>query len=340
MGYDSERALQEIIHAHPSLVTGSPTGETGTAIACREFQSGVGPADVVVLDTEGNLTLIECKLASNREVRREIIGQVLDYASRIWRMNAEEFELAWARANGGVSPFDALDDAEGRIRAAVQENLESARFKIILAVDDINDDIRRIVEFLNRVTVAETGVLVVEFARASVGNTEVLIPTSFGTDFIEAKAAADPKSSRPRWSVDEYLAWCRENDEAAAEGARELIEALAEAGFRLDGGKAKTPSLNFGIDSPSIGTRTPVALYSTTNPARGALVEVRFSDYKDHPAIRDALADLVQAIPGIPIPVAEVRAQGFSTRPNISVRDFTVEQLRALPRAVAEALRR
>ncbi len=103
-------------------------------------------------------------------------------------MSADEFEQTWVKT-GGRSQFEALDDADGRIRAAVQENRESARFKIVLAVDGINDDIRRIVEFLNRITVPETGVVVVEFMRARSGTTEVLIPTWFGTDFIEAKAA-------------------------------------------------------------------------------------------------------------------------------------------------------
>jgi len=204
MGYENEKALQDIIHAHPSLVTGSLTRETETAVACREFQSGVGPADVIVLDAEGNLTLVECKLASNREVRREVIGQVLDYASRIWRMSADEFEQAWVKT-GGRSPFEALDDADGRIRAAVQESLESARFKIVLAVDGINDDIRRIVEFLNRITVPETGVVVVEFMRARSGTTEVLIPTSFGTDFVEAKAAQGKvRDPREPWNGQDW----------------------------------------------------------------------------------------------------------------------------------------
>ena len=134
MGYENERALQDIIHAHPSLVRGSLARETEIAVACREFQSGVGPADVIVLDAQGNITLVECKLARNREVRREVIGQVLDYASRIWQMSVEEFEQAWIKAAGN-SPFDALDDTEGLIRAAVQENLNSARFTIVLAVD-------------------------------------------------------------------------------------------------------------------------------------------------------------------------------------------------------------
>ncbi|RAN76316.1 hypothetical protein B5P43_23635 [Bacillus sp. SRB_336] len=91
-GYENENALQQILHAHPTLVP----GVAEQAVACREFQSGVGRADVVILDALGKLTLVECKLAANPEVSREVIGQILDYASRMWRM--DEFERAGRRA--------------------------------------------------------------------------------------------------------------------------------------------------------------------------------------------------------------------------------------------------
>ena len=86
-GYVDEDALQALLAAHPDLLP----GVTGDPAVCREFQSGVGPADLVVVDAEGSITLVECKLAANRQVRREVIGQVLDYASRLWRMPVEAF---------------------------------------------------------------------------------------------------------------------------------------------------------------------------------------------------------------------------------------------------------
>ena len=77
-GYTDEAHLQSILQEHPWLIPGVRIN----AHVYIEFQSGVGPSDVVAIDLENGLTLVECKLASNREVRREIIGQVLDSASR------------------------------------------------------------------------------------------------------------------------------------------------------------------------------------------------------------------------------------------------------------------
>ncbi|MGN6405686.1 hypothetical protein [Sinomonas sp.] len=337
MGYDSEKALQAIIHEHPSLVTGSLPGQADTVIACRELEGGVGPADVVVLDASGNLTLVECKLARNPEVRRKVIGQVLDYASRIWQMDADEFALAWAKASGGVSPFEALEDEDGLIRAAVAENLAAARFRIVLAVDGINDDLRRIVEFLNRITVPETGVIALELERASAGGTEVLIPTTFGTDFVEAKAAADPVARRARWSQEQFFEWCEENDPAGGPLARRLVTALLGRGFILEGGNGQRPSVNFGLTTAAYGLRWPVGIAARKD---GVTVEIRFSDYKAIPELRDALAEAVESIPGIPVPVAQVRELGFEKRPSIPIRDFTPAHIDALPGAVARAFER
>ena len=90
-GYENEAALQEILYSNPTLVP----GVFGEPVACREFQSDVGPADVVIIDAEGSITLVECKLASNYQIRREIVGQTLDYASRLWQMSIDSFEDRW-----------------------------------------------------------------------------------------------------------------------------------------------------------------------------------------------------------------------------------------------------
>ena len=36
-------------------------------------------------------TLVECKLQSNIEIKRKVVGQVLAYASGFWRMSYDEF---------------------------------------------------------------------------------------------------------------------------------------------------------------------------------------------------------------------------------------------------------
>lgn len=86
---------------HPELIPGASPG----ARPCREFQSEVGPADIVVVDVMTEGTLVECKLASNPQIRREIVGQMFDYASRLWKMDVDDFAVKLrARTTKPVPP--------------------------------------------------------------------------------------------------------------------------------------------------------------------------------------------------------------------------------------------
>ena len=329
-GYASENALQALLFEHPALVP----GVTGDVVACREFQSGIGPADVVILDSEGSLTIVECKLASNAEIRRKIVGQVLDYGSRLWHMSIEEFEQIWIRADPDrVGPFQRLDDSDGRVREALRVNLSEPRFNLVLAVDQINEDLRRIVEYLNAITRATTGVMLVEFARFQDRDLEMLMPRTYGAELVEAKNESDSRDSRPRWTVEQYLSWCDAHDPTNAATMRALIEALQANGFYVGGGRAQTPSLNCAIEVPGLGRRWPICLY--TDPLRGGLVEIRFSDFKNRPELVAEFARQVCAIPGIPLALDEVERAGYRKRPSVPIRDLSIEAVNNLAHTVS-----
>lgn len=91
VGYLGEADMQQMLAEQPSLIP----GVSAQAHAAREFHTGVGPSDVVVVDQDGSVTVVECKLASNVEIRRKIVGQVLDYAARVWRMPLADFDSRW-----------------------------------------------------------------------------------------------------------------------------------------------------------------------------------------------------------------------------------------------------
>ncbi|WP_422935802.1 hypothetical protein [Sinomonas sp. P47F7] len=336
MGYASEKKLQDTIYAHPSLVTGLLGPETAPGIACREFQSGVGPADVVVLDAEGNLTLVECKLASNREVRREVIGQILDYASRIWKMSADEFEQAWNRAGEG-SPFEALGDADGRIRAALEANLESARFTIVLAVDGINDDLRRIVEFLNRITVPETGVIVVEFMHASAGTTEVLIPTSFGTDFVETKAVKGP-DRRTEWTPDMLPEAVGNRYPKASGSCRAFLRAADDSGLAVEKRKSIDPGCSINVFN---GEGTLVGVVRLIGYSTYLGLELDFARARELVGSARArfeafLDDMSTLDPQLRGKAEDLRRTGYKDRKNPDLAALPPDSVSALVRLIAE----
>lgn len=61
-------------------------------IVGRESGLGNGAVDVVGVDPDGLVTVIECKLDRNPEVKRKVIGQVLGYGAYIWRLTYDAFE--------------------------------------------------------------------------------------------------------------------------------------------------------------------------------------------------------------------------------------------------------
>src|ERR687896_843764 len=62
------------------------------SVVAREVQTPEGGrVDVVSIDQDGIVTLCECKLGKNAGSRREVLGQVLEYAGSFSGMPFEEF---------------------------------------------------------------------------------------------------------------------------------------------------------------------------------------------------------------------------------------------------------
>ena len=85
--YTNEAHLQDLLAAAPGRVP----GVADEALTVRELGTTAGPIDVCIVGPDGSLTVVECKLASNSERRRMVIGQVIDYAAAIWAGRRRSF---------------------------------------------------------------------------------------------------------------------------------------------------------------------------------------------------------------------------------------------------------
>ncbi|WP_377453839.1 PDDEXK family nuclease [Rhodococcoides fascians] len=216
--YDNEDHLQRIIAAAPEHVP----GVSDSALTVRELATSAGPADVCIVDREGSVTVVECKLASNTERRRMVIGQVLDYASAISLGGEASFRRQWAR-RGGVDLGVLEEEAVERLA----ENIATGRVHLCLAVDRIDADLRRLVEYLNRITRVEIRVTALQLAYARHGGLEILVPSTYGGELADAKAHSSGGSAGPVWTKVSFLeAVLSEGDRALAEKLFDLQEAL------------------------------------------------------------------------------------------------------------------
>jgi len=157
----SEDWLQDLLYRHPRAL---PIGEIdesfqGLVPVCREMQTSAGKVDVVYVTPTGRPVIVEAKLWRNPEARREVIGQVLDYAKELSRWSFEAFDAAVRRARrveDGAQPKGLLEvlgiapespEAAGFFDAVTQ-NLKRGDLMLLIVGDGIREGVGAIAEFL------------------------------------------------------------------------------------------------------------------------------------------------------------------------------------------------
>lgn len=165
-GYD-EAWIQNLIFCHPETL---PLQEIDPSFGplvpiCVELDTvGAGYADALFLNPLGMPTLIECKLWRNSEARREVVGQILDYARalRRWRFADLQREAARARRQTG---FDLVahmrahgtpDLDEAAFVDNVGRNLRLGRILLLIVGDGIREGVEAIADYLQDTTMQFT----------------------------------------------------------------------------------------------------------------------------------------------------------------------------------------
>src|SRR5207237_515196 len=117
-----------------------------------------GSLDHLFLDQDAVPTLVEVKRSENTQIRREVVGQMLDHAANgvvFW--SVEEIRSRYERScnERGINPDETLAEflrSEARQEGfwqSVKTNLQAGRIRLIFVADEIPPGLRRIVEFLN-----------------------------------------------------------------------------------------------------------------------------------------------------------------------------------------------
>ncbi len=158
--YD-ENWLQALLLERPDIlpIVQIEPGFGSPLSVAREVQCGHGKVDNLYVTPTGEIILVEAKLWSNPQARREVVAQALDYVAALMRLGYEEFETIIANAGGGPKSLykhiedrpDALSESE--FVDAVSNNL--ARGRILILV--VGDGIRREAEALGALLQSHAG---------------------------------------------------------------------------------------------------------------------------------------------------------------------------------------
>ena len=153
----NEDRLQQFIFQYPDVL---PIDEVepvfGSLIpVCRELETNVGMLDNLFVNSAGMLTLVECKLWRNPQARREVVGQILDYAQQLSRWSYSDLEDAIRRTtrNQVKCLYELVKQENEEIDEQkfidnVSRNLKRGRFLLLIVGDGIHESVEQISNFL------------------------------------------------------------------------------------------------------------------------------------------------------------------------------------------------
>ncbi len=84
-GNIDELTLQELLFLNPQTlpIASIDRAYDGVIPVCRELSTSAGSVDALYVNQLGRMTLAEFKLWRNPQARREVVGQILDYAKEL-----------------------------------------------------------------------------------------------------------------------------------------------------------------------------------------------------------------------------------------------------------------
>jgi hypothetical protein len=335
--YEQEDVLQEALENYPEVIAGVTTSagqRVDLALIKREIgvpsqQGGsqVWSLDHLFVDANGVPVLVEVKRSSDTRIRREVVGQMLDYAAngvKYWPLTdlRKAFEGRVATEGGDADAWLAehfgIDDAD-EYWQRVEANLRAGHLRLVFVADRLPSELVRIIEYLNE-QMNETEVLGVELRQFRGGKGQrAFVPSVVGrtTRAVDVKTTA---GTAQKWDRPSFLQAARER-RTAAEVA--LIERLFEHVDRCGGypkwGGGVTPGMSgwYPID----GAPRPVFNLNVNadEPGRKAYFSIYANDLKTRVGATrlDAALTVLERIEAFKPTVAETRAADYVKWPSV-----------------------
>lgn len=346
--FSAEDVLQGLLARYPDLLAGDqmdPVSPRRWLLVTRESpipgeQDGTGrwSLDHLFLDQE---TFIEVKRSTDTRLRREVVGQMLDYAANaIAYWPIEEIHAQFERRceKEGAVAEDLLAEFLGPTAdqeafwTAVKTNLQAERVRLVFVADEIPLELRRIVEFLNR-QLDPAEVLAVEIKQFSGDGRRTFVPRVLGQLDQKANHVKGPKKQWEEGSF--FVELEKKSGTAATQAARRLLAWAKEHATRIWWGQGA-----------SDGGFVPVLQHKGQDHVFFTVwtygrVEVTFQFLKNRPpfddeGLRIKLLDRLNQVPGVSFP-----KEVITKRPRILLEKLANPETQAaflgvLDRIVAE----
>ncbi len=329
--YDSESLLQKLLADHPDLLAGDQIDAEEPRrwlLVTREMavpgeQDGAArrSLDHLFLDQDAIPTLAEVKRSSDTRIRREVIGQMLDYAANAvayWPVEEIKAKFESRCKDDGDDPHDELVGLLGEGQEistfwqSVKTNLQAGRVRLLFIADEIPTELRRVVEFLNsQMDPAE--VVAIEVKQFVGENLKTLVPRVVGqTETARQKKKVDRGETR-QWDESSFfseLSQRRGEQEAAV--ARRLLEWANKNGLRVWWGQGKKDGSFFPSYISRVGQHLLFSVWTYGS------VELQFQHMKKPPFAEEVKRkELAQRLSVIGVSIPE---EALARRPTFGLR--------------------
>jgi hypothetical protein len=348
-----EDDFQQLLEKYPALLSGTQD-DAGSprrwllikrekSIPAEDGGSARWSVDHLFVDQDGIPTLVEVKRQSDTRLRREVVGQMLDYAANAvvyWPVEQLRGEFEQGCAAIGANPEDeirdrlALDGDAETLWQRVKTNLQAGRVRMLFVADRIPVELRRIVEFLNE-QMDPAEVLALELRQFRGEGLRTIVPMLYGQ--TEKAQQKNPGHPPRQWDETSILAEIELRHGAEARRiAQQIIEWMQAQPDQIWCGRGSKDGSIGLIVSVNGSQSYPILLYSYYGQ-----VEIRFQYMRkpfDNPVKREELREKLNDIEGVnlpsgkqrpSIPIATFSNDDEKLRRFLDVMDWCISELRS-----------
>jgi hypothetical protein len=328
--YEAEDLLQELLENYPQLLSGDqPDANNSTRwlLVARELgiPDDIGAADRwsldhLFLDQDGVPTLVEVKRSSDTRIRREVVGQMLDYAANavvFWPPDQLRARFESRCETQGKDPQSEVckhvrDEAGSsesveRFWEQVRTNLQAKKIRLIFVADQIPGELRRIVEFLNS-QMSSAEVLAIEVRQFVGGGLQTLVPHVIGQT-AAAEQAKGTSQSRESWgpkTPEEFLRTAQASGKLSADqyaALKQLLDFSLNASEKIGWGSGRTPAF-----SPRFVTLATRSLFTANSDGWLQINLGWLNENEAEKQLRERFAEALKEIPSFAQKIKELDA--------------------------------